>query len=85
MRVYRPRGHPLPPSRWRHRLDLRPDGTYVDHRLAADDRSARDHGRWTVGPGPAIVLTPDDPAARSRRIEVVAAGPGRIEVRVPEP
>ncbi|MDF5753730.1 hypothetical protein [Spongiactinospora sp. TRM90649] len=80
-KVYRPWGYPLPPSRWRHRIELRPDGTYVDHRPGADDRSAHARGRWTLEPGPAIRLRPDAPEGRERVIHVITAEPGRISLR----
>ncbi|PZG32954.1 hypothetical protein C1I98_29050 [Spongiactinospora gelatinilytica] len=80
-KVYRPWGHPLPPSRWRHRIELRPDGSYVDHRLGADDRSPRARGHWTVEPGPRIRLRPDDQGEPARTLEVVAAEPGRLVLK----
>ncbi|GLW08326.1 hypothetical protein Misp01_34560 [Microtetraspora sp. NBRC 13810] len=82
VKVYRPAGHPLPPARWRHRLELRADGTYVDHRLGADDRSPGVRGRWTVEPGRGrLRLQPDDAGAGAVLFEVVAAEPGRLTLR----
>lgn len=78
-KVYRPMGHPLPPSRWRHRLELHPDGGYVDHRLGADDRSPRARGRWTVDSG-LITLRPEDPGTPAHTLRVLAVEPGKLTV-----
>ena len=36
--VYRPAGHPFPPSRGRSAVEIRPDGTYLEHDSGPDDR-----------------------------------------------
>lgn len=45
-KVYVDAGQPLPPSRGRHRLSFRPDGTFVESRPGADDRAVQASGTY---------------------------------------
>jgi hypothetical protein len=46
--VFRPRSHPLPPSRGRRSLDLRPDGSYEETSPGPVDVPEASGGRWSL-------------------------------------
>ena len=46
--VFRPASHPLPPSRGRVTLDLRADGTYLEHAPGPVDAPVASEGRWSL-------------------------------------
>ena len=46
--VFRPSSHPLPPSRGRLVLDLRPDGTSVERAPGPTDAPVDTEGRWSL-------------------------------------
>jgi hypothetical protein len=71
--VFRPASHPLPPSRGRLRLDLKPDGTYLEHAPGPVDAPVASEGRWSLDGGTLAV--------GDRSWEVVAAEPDRLVVR----
>ena len=79
--VFRPQGHPLPPSSGRRCLDLRRDGSLKETRPGGDDRPAATHGRWTLT-GDCLSLFRDE-AARSpdRELEIVSLAPDRLVLR----
>jgi hypothetical protein len=45
-RSYRPKGYKLPPSRGRHWFEIKADGTFIDHPIAAGDGSDTEPGTW---------------------------------------
>ena len=46
--VFRAASHPLPPSRGRTSIELRPDGTYVESAPGPVDVPEESTGRWTL-------------------------------------
>ena len=79
--VFRPSGHPLPPSRGRRSLDLRRDGTLLETRPGADDRAQGSRGRWALE-GDRLLLFPDAEAQRpDRELEVVALASDRLVLK----
>ena len=79
--VFRPRGHPLPPSRGRRSLDLRRDGTLVETRPGADDRAQGARGRWALE-GDRLLLFRDAKARQpDRELEVVALASDRLVLK----
>jgi hypothetical protein len=46
--VFRPEGHPLPPSRGRTSFELRPDGTYVESSPGPVDAPEESAGSWSL-------------------------------------
>ena len=46
--VFRPSSHPLPPSRGRLVLELRPDGTSVTRAPGPTDAPVDTEGRWSL-------------------------------------
>ena len=46
--VFRPSSHPLPPSRGRLVLELRPDGTSVETAPGPTDAPVSTEGRWSL-------------------------------------
>lgn len=57
--VYRPRGYAFPPSRGRDALELRPDGTCIEHGSGPDDRGRAVVGRWDdLGSGGMQITVP---------------------------
>jgi len=81
LKVYRLVDHPFPRARWRHGLELRADGTYVDHRLGPDDRSRRVTGRWTAEGAGRIHLHPDDAAMAPQVLEIASVEHGLLKIR----
>jgi hypothetical protein len=77
--VYRPGKHPLPPSRGRQSLDLRPDGTITESGPGPADRTQRTSGRWTLN-GTVLTIT-DDTGHPRRSLDIVEADPERLVVR----
>ena len=79
--VFRPEGHPLPPSRGRRCLDLRRDGSLLESRPGADDRPTAARGRWTLT-GDRLKLFRDASAQRpDRELEIVSLAADRLVVR----
>ncbi len=74
-RVFRPLGHPFPPSLARVAFALRHDGTLVER--GPGPRNARGEGRWRLEADGSLALEPSGAAA------VVAAG--RLRVLREEP
>jgi hypothetical protein len=80
--VFRPRSHPLPPSRGRRALDLRPDGSYEESFPGPVDAPETGAGRWSLD-GDRLRLEPDGDRP-SEAWQVVTAGE-RLTLREVEP
>jgi len=79
--VYRPASHELPPSRGRSGLELRRDGSLLETRPGADDRSAATRGRWTLA-GNRLCLFRDAAAqAPDRELEVISLEADRLVLK----
>jgi hypothetical protein len=74
--VYRPAGHPFPPSRGRSAVEIRPDGTYLEHDSGPDDRGRAVAGHWEVtGEGQVeLTVTRADGSSATRRVASCADG-----------
>ena len=79
--VFRPAGTPLPPSRGRMALELRPDGTFVEGSPGPDDRSRPAAGQWSLD-GEALRLSYSDD--RPDQIYGVTRAEGKL-VLAPHP
>lgn len=67
--VYRPRGYAFPPSRGRDALELRPDGTLVEHGVGPDDRGHAVSGHWeALGDGQILLTVPHGTTDSARRV-----------------
>jgi hypothetical protein len=62
--VFRGASHPLPPSRGRMRLELRPDGAFVEHSPGPVDVPVKTSGSWSLQGG-RLVLRADEGTSRS--------------------
>lgn len=78
-RVYVRAGAPLPPSRGRTTLELRPDGTYVQTAPGPVDVPEAAAGVWSLD-GDELVLR-DDRARVPRTLRITAATADRLAVR----
>jgi hypothetical protein len=79
--VFRPASRPLPPSRGRISLDLKPDGSYVERAPGPVDAPVESAGRWSLdGDRLALAAEGDQPG---REWQVLAAEPDRLAVRRP--
>ena len=77
--VLRPEGHPLPRSRGRSTLELRPDGTYLESAPGPVDRPEHSGGSWSLRDGCLIL---EGEGARPRRTWAIAAAEGdRLTLR----
>jgi hypothetical protein len=80
-KVYRPEGYPLPRSRGRAGFEIREDGTFVSHRIAATDGIAHATGRWRPeGPGRIRATFPSG-AAPPVVLHLVESAADRLVVR----
>jgi len=77
--VFRPASRPLPPSRGRTRLELRPDGTFLESSPGPVDVPQQSGGRWSLQ-GDRLVLNADDDSAADS-YEVVATEADRLVLR----
>ena len=79
--VFRPSDHPLPPSRGRRCLELRPDGTLLETRPGADDRAQGSRGRWRLA-GDRLLLYRDAEAQEpDRELELVTVASDRLVLK----
>lgn len=62
--VFRPASHPLPPSRGRMRLDLRPGGAYVERSPGPVDVPEESRGSWSLE-GERLRLDAEDGTAQA--------------------
>jgi len=79
--VYRPAGYPLPRSRGRKGLEIRPDGEFADLLIGADDRSTEVVGRWTAEGDRKLKVRFPESARPDQEIDVLEAGKELIKVR----
>lgn len=77
--VFRPATHPLPPSRGRTSLELRPDGTYVESSPGPVDLPEESTGRWALRGGRLVLSADGDRPGQSW--EVTAADDDRLVVK----
>ena len=77
--VFRPASHPLPPSRGRLRLELRPDGTYVEHAPGPTDAPIASEGDWSRDGRRLTLGGAGDRGGHDW--EVVSAAPDRLVLR----
>jgi hypothetical protein len=77
--VFRPASHPLPPSRGRMALDLRPDGTYVESSPGPVDLPVESSAEWALEGDRLVLAGPGDRPGDAW--EVAAADPDRLVVR----
>jgi hypothetical protein len=60
VRVFRPKGYPLPPARGRRGFELRENGEFVQYGIGQTDKSEATVGRWEAdGARRANVSFPD--------------------------
>lgn len=77
--VFRPASHPLPPSRGRIFLDLKPDGSYAERAPGPVDAPVESGGRWSLkGDRLLLAATGERPGHEWR---VVAGEPDRLVLR----
>ena len=81
--VFRPSGHPLPPSRGRRSLDLRRDGTLFETRPGADDRAEGSRGRWALKQNRLLLFHDAEARRPDRELEVVALASDRLVLKPP--
>ncbi|MGH3464732.1 MAG: hypothetical protein ACRDP9_24955 [Kribbellaceae bacterium] len=75
--VYRPSDYAFPPSRGRRRLELRPDGTAIEHVIGRNDVAVARPTTWQeIAPGRVTVE-----AETGRRLAVVRVEDDLLEVR----
>ena len=79
--VYRPAGYPLPPARGRRGFELREDGTFVEHGIAATDKRATLEGRWEVEAPGRVRIRFADAARADVTFEVVSPEEDRLTLR----
>jgi hypothetical protein len=77
--VFRRAGHPLPRSRGRTSLDLRPDGSYVEESPGPVDLPEESHGTWALE-GDRLILGADGDRP-GHAWELVDVADDRFEVR----
>ncbi len=70
--VFRPASRPLPPSRGRMRLELRPGGAFVERSPGPVDVPVESTGSWSVEGG-RLVLHADDDTSQAWAIAKVEA------------
>jgi hypothetical protein len=78
--VFRPSDHALPRSRGRETLDLRADGTYLEHGIGADDRPVPADGTWQVTDDH-LRLESRGEGGGSRVLEIAHADTDRLVIR----
>jgi hypothetical protein len=78
--VYRRAGFAFPPSRGRHGLDLRADGTGADQGIGPTDAKATTPVAWALDPDDTVTLT-DASGKVLRRMRIASAGKSRLVVR----
>lgn len=81
--VFRPAAHPMPPSRGRRALDLRPDGSYVETYPGPVDVPEEAGGRWSLE-GERLLLRPEGDRPREEW-RVVAAEAERLRLERVDP
>jgi hypothetical protein len=79
--VFRPATQPLPPSRGRMRLELRPGGAFVESSPGPVDVSVETDGSWSLQ-GDRLTLRTDDERP-TRAWDLVDAQPDRLVLRKP--
>jgi hypothetical protein len=72
-RVFRPASHPLPRSRGRQELELRPDGSYVERHPGPVDVPVESTGSWS--------LDGDQLTLGDERWTIASASPDRLAFR----
>ena len=77
--VFRPASHPLPPSRGRTSIELRPDGSYVECSPGPVDVPEEWTGRWSLE-GKRLVLEADGDRP-GHAWEIAAAGDERLTLK----
>ena len=77
--VFRPAGHPLPRSRGRMSIDLRPDGTYVERSPGPVDLPEESSGSWSLDGDRLVLGAKGDRSGHAW--EVAAVEPDRLVVR----
>lgn len=75
--VYRPASTPLGPSRGRHRLELRADGTAIDGGPGPTDRRTAEQKTWTLDDHVLVVSG----EGHHQRYVVVSAAPDKLVLR----
>ena len=81
LEVYRPHGSPLPRSRGRRGFEIREDGTFVVHRIAATDGIAEVAGRWDLAGPNEIHATFPGGEAPPLTLRLRDAGADRLRVQ----
>jgi hypothetical protein len=71
--VFRPASHPLPPSRGRTWLELRPDGTFLQSSPGPVDVPQQSSGRWSLQADRLVLDPHENPAAHSYQVIATAA------------
>jgi hypothetical protein len=79
--VFRHAGSPLPPSRGRKSLELKPDGELLEQVAGPSDKKQRSSGRWLLEANGTIKLFKEGSDQPSRTLEVISVDPERLVVR----
>jgi hypothetical protein len=77
--VFRPADRPLPPSRGRTSLEIRPDGTYVESAPGPVDVPESSTGSWSLQGGRLVLEAEEN--GPSRELEITGAEDDRLTIR----
>jgi hypothetical protein len=73
VRAYRPLGFKFPPSRGRAAFEIKKDGEFIDHPIAAADGNDTVPGKWEpAGEGKIKVTFPKKPERKPFTLEIVS-------------
>jgi hypothetical protein len=80
--VFRPFDYDFPLSRGRSSLELKPDGSLVEHGgVAPDDRSLSASGRWELKDGDRLALYSGSSSQPSRVLQIESADKDRLVIK----
>ena len=78
--MFRPPGHPFPPSRGREGWELRGDGTLTVRRPGPTDAPQEAEGTWLLE-GSNLLIREGDEDGAERSLAILEAGGGRLVLR----
>ena len=79
--VYRRPGYDFPPARGRRGFEIKRNGEFIWHRIAAADGNIDSQGRWRTEGAERVVVEFDDDRLESLRLDIVSCDDRTLKIK----
>lgn len=81
IKTYRPASFDFPPSRGRVGMEFKPNGSYIEHKIGANDAPVAVLGKYSKNNQGNFILTPDDKSKKTREFQLIELNKDFIKIK----